>query len=114
MKILSGLFIAFALLVCLTVVVAPTYAANNEGRGRSDQRGLVPGGRGQGNDNGGNNGREEQPRVSQRDASNIARQMYPNGRVLSVRLEGGQWVVRMDQEGNVFNVVVDANSGQAR
>jgi uncharacterized membrane protein YkoI len=110
MKILSGLSIAFALLVCLTFVAVPElYAANQEGR--SDQRGLVPG-RGRGNDNG--NGRQEQARVSQRDASDRARQMYPNGRVLSVRLEGGQWVVRMDQEGNVFNVLVDANSGQVR
>jgi uncharacterized membrane protein YkoI len=58
--------------------------------------------------------REEQAQVSQRDASDRARQLYPGGRVLSVRLEDGQWVVRMDQEGNVFNVLVDADSGQAR
>jgi uncharacterized membrane protein YkoI len=102
MKIPSGLSIALALLVCLTFVGTPQgYAANQEPSGRP----FMPGG---------GNGGEEQARVSMREASDRARQAFPGGRVLSIRLEGGQWLVRMDQEGNVFNVFVDANSGQVR
>lgn len=51
-------------------------------------------------------------RISQREASDIARERFP-GRVLSVRLENRHWRVRMDQEGTVFNVLVDAESGSA-
>ena len=99
---LSGLSIAFALLVCLTSVGAPEiYAANQEPRGGQ----FMP--RGGGN-------AEEDARVSRRDASDRARQAFPGGRVLNIRFEGSQWVIRMDQEGSVFNVLVDANSGQVR
>lgn len=51
-------------------------------------------------------------RISQREASDIAREHFP-GRVLSVRLENRHWRVRMDQEGTVFNVLVDAETGAA-
>jgi len=54
----------------------------------------------------------ERTRISRREASDIARDRF-QGRVLSIRLENRQWRVRMDQEGNVFNVLVDAESGAA-
>jgi uncharacterized membrane protein YkoI len=54
---------------------------------------------------------EEQARVSRREASDLARGSYP-GRVLSIRLDGRQWRVRMDEGGTVFNVFVDADNGQ--
>jgi len=53
---------------------------------------------------------EEQTPISMREASDIARGTYA-GRVLSVRLDGRRWRVRMDEEGTVFNVFVDAESG---
>jgi uncharacterized membrane protein YkoI len=54
---------------------------------------------------------EEQTAVGRREASDLARRAYP-GRVLSVRLDGRRWRVRMDEEGTVFNVFVDADNGQ--
>lgn len=48
--------------------------------------------------------------VSRREASELARERFP-GRVLSIRLDNRHWRVRMDQEGTVFNVLVDASSG---
>jgi uncharacterized membrane protein YkoI len=53
---------------------------------------------------------EQQTRISRREASDLARSSYP-GRVLSIRLEGRRWRVRMDEEGTVFNVFVDADNG---
>ena len=55
---------------------------------------------------------EERMRISRRQASEIARETF-SGRVLSIRLEQSHWRVRMDQEGMVFNVLVDAESGNA-
>lgn len=55
---------------------------------------------------------EREPAISMREASEIARQAF-SGRVLSVRLEGRVWRVRMDQDGAVFDVLVDAQSGRA-
>jgi uncharacterized membrane protein YkoI len=49
--------------------------------------------------------------ISRREASDSAREAF-EGRVLNVRLDGAIWRIRMDQEGNVFNVMVDANSGK--
>jgi uncharacterized membrane protein YkoI len=49
--------------------------------------------------------------ISQREAYDFAREAF-EGRVLNVRLDGAIWRIRMDQEGNVFNVMVDANSGK--
>jgi len=54
---------------------------------------------------------EQAARVSRRDASDLAREVF-HGRVLSIRLDSGKWRVRMDQEGTVFNVMVDANTGE--
>jgi uncharacterized membrane protein YkoI len=53
---------------------------------------------------------EQQTRIGRREASDLARSSYP-GRVLSVRLEGRRWRVRMDEAGTVFNVFVDADNG---
>lgn len=53
---------------------------------------------------------EERTRISRRQASDLARQRF-DGRVVSIRLDNSHWRVRMDQDGKVFNVLVDANSG---
>jgi hypothetical protein len=53
---------------------------------------------------------DERTRISRREASDRARDAFP-GRVLSIRLDNSHWRVRMDQEGTVFNVLVDADSG---
>ena len=53
----------------------------------------------------------QEPDISMREASDRARDAYP-GRVLSVRLDGRRWRVRMDEEGTVFNVFVDSENGQ--
>ncbi|MES2606682.1 MAG: PepSY domain-containing protein [Pseudomonadota bacterium] len=66
------------------------------------QRDLVPSGE-----------NEQQTNVSAREASDRARSAYP-GRVLSVRLDGRRWRVRMDEEGTVFNVFVDSENGEVR
>jgi uncharacterized membrane protein YkoI len=55
---------------------------------------------------------EREPPVSRRQASDIARDSFP-GKVLSIRLEGNRWRVRMDENGTVFNVFVDSNNGRA-
>ena len=49
-------------------------------------------------------------RISRREASELARDRF-SGRVLSIRLDEGRWRVRMDQDGTVFNVLVDAATG---
>ena len=54
--------------------------------------------------------REEAPAINRREATDLARGAYP-GRVLGVRLEGDHWRVRMDDNGTVFNVLVDVESG---
>lgn len=53
---------------------------------------------------------EQQTAIDRREASDRARQAYP-GRVLNVTLSGRRWRVRMDEEGTVFNVFVDADTG---
>jgi uncharacterized membrane protein YkoI len=52
-----------------------------------------------------------EPRVSRGLASDIARENFP-GRVLSIRRDNENWRVRMDQDGRVSDVLVDAESGQ--
>jgi hypothetical protein len=54
---------------------------------------------------------EREPPVSRRQASDIARDSFPAGRVVSIRLDERHWRVRMDENGTVFNVFVDAQSG---
>lgn len=54
---------------------------------------------------------EREPPVSRRQASDLARDSFPAGRQISIRLEERRWRVRMDENGTVFNVFVDAQSG---
>lgn len=56
-------------------------------------------------------GQDEATPISRREASDLARGAYP-GRVLSIRLDGRRWRVRMDEEGTVFNVFVDSDNGE--
>mgnify|MGYP003996069613 FL=1 len=53
-----------------------------------------------------------QPNISRRQASNIASDRY-EGSVLGIVLDSSSnnWRVRMDSEGTVFNVFINANSG---
>ena len=53
-----------------------------------------------------------QPRISRSQAMNIASNRY-EGRVLSILMDNNtnNWRVRMDRDGTVFNVFVNANSG---
>ncbi len=56
----------------------------------------------------------EPPRISRDEASDIAREAVPGGRVLSIRQDDEEdWRVRMDQDGRVSDVTVDAESGRA-
>lgn len=54
---------------------------------------------------------DAEPPVTRRQASDIARDRF-GGRVLSIRMDKGQWRMRMDQEGTVFDVLVNASSGE--
>lgn len=49
--------------------------------------------------------------ISRRQASEIVRERY-QGRILNIRLESGSWRLRLDNDGVVFNVLVDARSGE--
>mgnify|MGYP006438610599 FL=1 len=53
-----------------------------------------------------------QPNISRRQATNIASDRY-EGRVLGIVPDSSNnnWRVRMDSEGTVFNVFINANSG---
>ncbi len=49
--------------------------------------------------------------ISRQQALNLARGRF-QGRVLSVRMDGANWRVRIDQNGTVFNVFVDGRTGE--
>ena len=49
--------------------------------------------------------------ISRQQALNLARDSF-QGRVLSVRMDGSNWRVRIDQNGTVFNVFVDGRTGE--
>ncbi|PCJ42708.1 MAG: hypothetical protein COA71_04175 [SAR86 cluster bacterium] len=49
--------------------------------------------------------------ISRQQALNLARGSF-QGRVLSVRMDGSNWRVRIDQNGTVFNVFVDGRTGE--
>ena len=53
-----------------------------------------------------------QPRISRSQAMNIASDRY-EGKVLSILMDNSSnnWRVRMDRDGTVFNVFVNASSG---
>lgn len=62
----------------------------------------------------GQEGEDEQAvRISRREASEIVRQRY-RGRILNIRLERGYWRLRLDNEGVVFTLLVDADTGEIR
>jgi len=62
-------------------------------------------------DNGVNNLGAQTPRISRRQALNLASGRY-DGRVLGVvQMENNNWRVRMDRDGTVFNVFVNSSSG---
>lgn len=96
--------VRFALLLLSLWCCTPALAQDNPGATRSllPQNNLIE----RQEDAG------ERTRISSREASDIARERF-QGRVLNVRLENRHWRVRMDQEGTVFNVLVDAESGAA-
>jgi uncharacterized membrane protein YkoI len=79
---------------------AEEFAKRNRGEASRVQNELVP-----------SASEEEQASISRREASDLARGAYP-GRVLSIRLDGRRWRVRMDEEGTVFNVFVDSENGE--
>ena len=61
--------------------------------------------------NGVNNLGAQTPRISRRQALNLASGRY-DGRVLGVvQMENNNWRVRMDRDGTVFNVFVNSSSG---
>lgn len=62
-------------------------------------------------DNGVSNLASQPPRISRRQALNLASGRY-DGRVLGVvQMENNNWRVRMDRDGTVFNVFVNSSSG---
>lgn len=62
-------------------------------------------------DNGVSNLTSQPPRISRRQALNLASGRY-DGRVLGVvQMENNNWRVRMDRDGTVFNVFVNSSSG---
>ncbi len=56
--------------------------------------------------------REREPRISRDQASEIVRQNVPGSRVINIRRDSQNWRVRVDQEGNVSDVLVNAESGR--
>ena len=54
---------------------------------------------------------EEEAKITRRQASDLATEAYA-GRLLNIRFDAGHWVLRMDHNGTVFNVRVDALSGE--
>lgn len=56
--------------------------------------------------------REREPRISQNQASDIARENLPGSRVLNIRRDQQNWRVRVDQDGNVSDVLVNTESGR--
>lgn len=56
---------------------------------------------------------DQETRIDEREASDIARKAY-GGRVIRITQEDGEWRVRMDDEGTVFDVYVNATTGRTR
>ena len=90
---------AYLFLLMVTLLLsplAPAMAANQENQ---RQNNLVP-----------SEQDEPQTRISRRQASDIARATF-EGKVLSIRLDRQVWRVRMDLDGTVMDVLVDADTG---
>lgn len=97
-KIMNG---ALMVLLC-SFVLQPCVLAqpgNGNGRGQAEQDEAEQ--------------VEQETRIDRREASDIARSTY-GGRVVNIRLEQGEWRVRMDNEGTVFDVYVNASTGRTR
>jgi uncharacterized membrane protein YkoI len=92
MKAYQLLLLGYLLLIPLQ----PALAANQENQ---PQNSLFPPGQ-----------EEQQTRISRRQASDIARASY-GGKVINIRLDRQVWRVRMDLDGTVVDVLVDADSG---
>jgi uncharacterized membrane protein YkoI len=112
MKFLFALFVSNCLLVSMASgqayaqlgenigeAIADEFRNRNNNEARVQNELMAPG------------SDEEQTAISRREASDLARSSYP-GRVLSIRLDGRRWRVRMDEEGTVFNVFVDSENGE--
>lgn len=54
---------------------------------------------------------EREPRISRDAASSIAKENFP-GEVRSIRRDNGNWRIRLDQDGTVSDVLVNADSGR--
>ena len=87
-------------LLCLTLLPAASQAAANEEVQPSNF--LPPA----------SSEREREPRISRDQASEIVRENVPNSRVINIRRDSQNWRVRVDQEGNVSDVLVNAESGR--
>ena len=89
------------LLLCLTLLPAvPLQAANEEVQPQNFQPPASE------------RSREREPRISQNQASDIARENVPGSRVLNIRRDAQNWRVRVDQDGNVSDVLVNTESGR--
>ncbi len=100
--------------LCLVLTLLPISAMAADDGGFSEraetraQRALLP-------ENGVNNlspqtVQQQSTQISRSQASNLASDLY-EGRVRSILLDNNNWRVRMDREGTVFDVFVNANSG---
>lgn len=89
------------LMLCLTLLPSASQAAANEEVHPSN---LLP--------PSSSSEREREPRISRDEASEIVRQNVPGSRVVNIRRDSQNWRVRVDQEGNVSDVLVNAESGR--
>jgi uncharacterized membrane protein YkoI len=87
------------LMLCLALLPAASQAANEEVQPSN----LLPPSSSE---------REREPRISRDEASEIVRQNVPGSRVINIRRDSQNWRVRVDQEGNVSDVLVNAESGR--
>ena len=97
------LAIVFLTLMSDTVLPAENPRVLDRTENNQPQRAVLP-------ENGINNLRAQQPRITRGQALNIASGEY-EGRVLSIRMDDNNWRVRMDRDGTVFNVFVNSASG---
>jgi uncharacterized membrane protein YkoI len=54
---------------------------------------------------------DREPRISRDQATNIAREKFP-GEVRSIRRDEQNWRIRLDEDGNVSDVLVNSDSGR--
>jgi uncharacterized membrane protein YkoI len=92
------------ILLCSTLLQAASLQAANED---VQPRNFLP--PPSSTERGGNSDRE--PRISRDQATNIARENFP-GEVRSIRRDEQNWRIRLDQDGNVSDVLVNSDSGR--